>query len=233
MTRVGTTLSGWETRPSLPMATTAGARAERRYDEQAYRIAKRGVDVVLSLLLLVPAAPLMVLTAVLIRCTSRGPVLFRQVRAGLHGRPFVMYKFRSMVDDAQKRRSAMHALNELQGPVFKMRNDPRLTRVGRLLRRTSIDELPQLFNVLRGDMSLVGPRPLPLDEVVTHSPAERRRLEVLPGLTCLWQISGRCEIPYAEWMQLDLLYIENRSLALDLQILVRTVPAVLSGRGAY
>ncbi|HOM52571.1 MAG TPA: sugar transferase [Phycisphaerae bacterium] len=236
MTRAaGTSLSDWALRQPaevVPCAERVEVEAPA-WRERAYAIAKRVMDVTLAVLLLILTAPIMLCAAIAIRCTSKGPILFRQARAGLHGRPFTMYKFRSMIDGAEEWRPHMSFLNEVAGPVFKLRHDPRLTSVGRWLRRTSIDELPQLFNVLRGEMSLVGPRPLPLSEVKTGSPQECRRLDVLPGLTCLWQVSGRCEIPYDEWMQLDLLYIENRSLLLDLQILLRTIPAVLSCRGAY
>lgn len=235
MTRAGLSLSEWAMRQAegrVLLLECAEQAVPGRYPA-AYRITKRLIDVGLSLGLLVAAAPIMLAVAVAVRCTSRGPVLFRQLRAGLNGKPFTMYKFRSMMVGAQEWRPQLTLLNEIDGPVFKLRNDPRLTPVGRFLRRTSLDELPQLFNVLRGEMSLVGPRPLPLNEVMTGSPAERRRLEVCPGITCLWQISGRCEIPYREWMQLDLLYVQNRSLILDLQILLRTIPAVLSCRGAY
>lgn len=235
MTRAGLSLSEWAMRQAegrVLLLECAEQVVPSRY-EAAYRIAKRLIDVSLAFGMLVATAPIMLAVAVAVRCTSRGPVLFRQLRAGLNGKPFTMYKFRSMMVGAQEWRPQLTLLNEVDGPVFKLRNDPRLTPVGRFIRRTSLDELPQLFNVLRGEMSLVGPRPLPLDEVMTGSPAERRRLEVRPGLTCLWQISGRCEIPYREWMQLDLLYVQNRSLILDLQILLRTIPAVLSCRGAY
>lgn len=233
MARVGTTLADWALREQASIPFGDAAMRADNWPAAAYPAAKRMLDCLLAVLLVLLAAPLMLSAAIAIKCTSRGPVLFRQLRAGQHGRPFVMYKFRSMIDGAEERRPELAGLNEARGPVFKLRDDPRLTRVGRWLRRTSIDEFPQLFNVLRGEMSLVGPRPLPVDEAAAASPAERRRLEVLPGLTCLWQVSGRCEIPYEEWMQLDLLYIANRSLALDLGILLRTVPAVLSGRGAY
>lgn len=233
MARAATDLITWVSQQpvgslAIDQPVCAHSRAER-----AYVLAKHVLDPLAALLLLAVSAPLMLVVALAIKCTSRGPVFFRQARAGLHGRPFSIYKFRTMIDGAEEWRSHLEAINEAEGPVFKLRDDPRLTRIGRWLRRTSIDELPQLFNVLRGEMSLVGPRPLPLEEVVLGSPAERRRLDVLPGLTCLWQISGRCEIPYEEWMQLDLLYIQNRSLRLDLQIIWRTIPAVLSGRGAY
>ncbi len=230
MTRAGTSLTEWALQePQSPALATAPAQSRL----SVYLVSKRAIDVSLALTGIVLTAPLMLAAAIAIKCTSKGPVFFRQLRAGLNGRPFMMYKFRSMLHGAEEWRPYLASLNEAKGPVFKLRDDPRLTRVGRFLRRTSIDELPQLFNVLRGDMSLVGPRPLPLDEVMSASHAERRRLDVPPGLTCLWQISGRCEIPYAEWMQLDLLYIHNRSLGLDLQILLRTLPAVLSGHGAY
>lgn len=228
-------MTDWALRGVDPQATILdpGVLIKSGWRSSAYQLAKRTSDLLFSLAMLVAAAPVMLTAAVLIKATSRGPILFRQLRAGKQGQPFIMYKFRSMVQGAEEWRPDLSRLNEAEGPVFKLRHDPRLTWVGRILRRTSIDELPQLFNVLRGQMSLVGPRPLPMDEVMTGSPAERRRLDVLPGLTCLWQISGRCEIPYSEWMQLDLLYIQNRSFWLDLQILLRTIPAVLSCRGAY
>lgn len=235
MARVGTSLTDWALREPGSIAALADClpAAPPRATASTYIVLKRAIDCVLAVVMLALAAPVMLVAAAAVKCTSKGPVFFRQLRAGRGGRPFIVYKFRSMVDGAQEWRRQLSGLNELEGPVFKLRRDPRLTRVGRLLRRTSIDELPQLLNVLRGEMSLVGPRPLPLDELRASSPAERRRLDVLPGLTCLWQISGRCEIPYAEWMQLDLYYVQHRSLALDLQILLRTIPAVLSCRGAY
>jgi exopolysaccharide biosynthesis polyprenyl glycosylphosphotransferase len=178
--------------------------------------------------------PLMGLIALAIRLTSPGPVLFRQQRSGLHGRPFNMLKFRTMVTNAEQLKQELEALNEMSGPVFKLSNDPRVTRVGRFLRRWSLDELPQLFNVLRGEMSLVGPRPLPVAEVERFDdPADRRRLSVKPGLTCLWQVGGRNEVRcFKDWVRLDLEYIDHWSLWLDLKILARTIPAVLRGTGA-
>ncbi len=178
-------------------------------------------------------APMAVI-AVIIRFTSKGPVIFRQLRAGKYGKPFVMYKFRSMANDAEMRREELKAFNQMRGPVFKVDRDPRVTPVGRWLRRTSLDELPQLFNVLFGDMSLVGPRPLPVYEVERfEDTAQRRRLSVKPGMTCLWQISGRNEVvDFQEWVKLDLDYIDRWSLALDFEILLRTIPAVLFGLGA-
>jgi exopolysaccharide biosynthesis polyprenyl glycosylphosphotransferase len=197
-------------------------------------LAKQSLDFVgATVLLLVLAVPLL-LVALAIKLTSPGPVLFRQQRAGLNGRPFTMLKFRSMVTDAEQRKSELEALNEMTGPVFKVTNDPRITPIGRWLRKYSVDELPQLINVWRGEMSLVGPRPLPVDEVRRFDdPAHRRRLSVKPGLTCLWQVSGRNNLrDFQEWVRLDLEYIDNWSLWLDLRILARTVPVVLAGAGA-
>lgn len=180
------------------------------------------------------ALPAVILAAVAIRLTSPGPVFFRQKRAGRNGVPFTMYKLRTMYNGADDDKVLFRSLNSLPtGPCFKMKNDPRVTRIGRWLRRASIDELPQFWNVIRGDMSLVGPRPLPLDEVRVDTPDQRLRLSIKPGITCLWQISGRTEIPYHEWLALDAWYVRNRSALLDLQILIKTVPAVLSARGAY
>lgn len=196
--------------------------------------AKQAIDFLGALALLVLLAPLLLAVAVAIRLTSPGPVLFRQQRSGLNGHPFTMLKFRSMVSDAEQLRHELEALNEMSGPVFKVTKDPRITPLGRFLRKYSIDELPQLFNVLAGDMSLVGPRPLPVHEVQRFDdPAHRRRLSVKPGLTCLWQISGRNQVKdFREWVKLDLHYIDNWSLWLDLSILLRTVPVVLAGTGA-
>jgi exopolysaccharide biosynthesis polyprenyl glycosylphosphotransferase len=199
-------------------------------------VGKRMIDVFGSglLLLLLFVVPVIPLAALAIKLTSRGPVLFRQERSGLNGRPFVMLKFRSMTTDAEQRKHEFEALNEMSGPVFKIANDPRITPVGRFLRKFSIDELPQLFNVLKGEMSLVGPRPLPVGEVARFDDlAHRRRLSVKPGLTCLWQISGRSEVTdFKEWVRLDLEYIDNWSLLLDLKILLLTVPVVFTGSGA-
>ena len=176
----------------------------------------------------------MAITALTIRITSPGPIIFRQRRAGKHGKPFVMYKFRSMTDDAEMRRAELEPFNQMSGPVFKVESDPRITRFGHWLRRSSFDELPQLVNVLMGDMSLVGPRPLPLYEVEKfENTAQRRRLSVKPGLTCLWQISGRNQVrDFGDWVRLDLDYIDRWSLALDFKILLRTIPAVILGLGA-
>jgi exopolysaccharide biosynthesis polyprenyl glycosylphosphotransferase len=183
--------------------------------------------------LAIVAIPLL-LVAVLVKLTSPGPIFFRQQRSGLNGRPFILYKFRTMVTNAEQMKHELAAMNEMSGPVFKLTNDPRITPLGRFLRKFSIDEFPQLFNVLRGEMSLVGPRPLPVDEVKRfHDLAHRRRLSVKPGLTCLWQISGRNNVKdFKDWVRLDLEYIDNWSLWLDCKILCRTVPVVLIGLGA-
>jgi lipopolysaccharide/colanic/teichoic acid biosynthesis glycosyltransferase len=203
-------------------------------DEGAYlRAGKRIVDVIGAALALLVLAPVVLVLAIIIRITTHGPVFYRSKRIGRGGREFTFYKLRSMVNGADRHRHHLSHLNECDGPVFKISRDPRVTVVGRLLRTTSLDELPQLWNVIWGDMSLVGPRP-PLPEEVSHyQPWQMRRLEVRPGLTCLWQISGRSRIGFEEWMRLDLEYINRRSFRLDLQILLRTIPAVLSQEGAY
>jgi exopolysaccharide biosynthesis polyprenyl glycosylphosphotransferase len=194
--------------------------------------AKRAIDLCLALVLFVVTLPIQLLAAVAILLSSGTPVLFRQVRCGLSGRHFTLVKFRTMEPGSEERLAEISHLNEMTGPVFKAKRDPRLTRVGRLLRRLSIDELPQLWNVIVGDMSLVGPRPPLPDEVSRYEPWQRRRLSMKPGLTCLWQVSGRSELDFDRWMALDLKYIDTWSPLLDLKILLKTVPAVLSGRGA-
>ena len=193
---------------------------------------KRVFDVLLASTALLILSPLIAIAAIAIKLDSPGPVLFRQKRCGLNGRIFDVLKLRSMHLDAEKRRADLVALNEMDGPVFKIRNDPRITRVGRWLRRLSIDELPQLWNVVRGEMSLVGPRPPIPGEVDEYDVGQRRRLSMRPGITCLWQVAGRNTIGFAEWVQLDLEYIDRWSLLLDTKILLRTLPAVLKGTGA-
>lgn len=197
-------------------------------------IVKQAIDITGAIALIVLTSPLLLWAALRIKFTSPGPILFRQRRCGLNGRPFTMLKFRTMTTDAEQRKAELAALNEMTGPVFKVTHDPRVTPTGRWLRKFSIDEFPQLINVLRGEMSLVGPRPLPVDEVERFDdPAHRRRLSVKPGLTCLWQVSGRNNVcDFKEWVRLDLEYIDNWSLWLDLKILCRTVPVVLVGTGA-
>ncbi len=197
------------------------------------RVLKRILDFTLALTLLVIYSPLFAVVAILIKLTSRGPVFFVQERIGLNKRKFRLLKFRTMVVDAEKRMAELEHLNEASGPVFKIKNDPRVTRLGRLLRRTSIDEFPQLINVFRGDMSMVGPRPLPVRDVNGFNQEwQRRRFSVIPGITCLWQINGRNNVDFDRWMQLDLYYIDHWSLWLDLKILLKTVPAVIKGSGA-
>lgn len=197
------------------------------------RLFKRLLDVVGSAIGLLVLSPLLLLMAVAIRVDSHGPVIFSQPRVGRGGRLFRVYKFRTMVEDAEQLKDQVRHLNEAEGPMFKIRNDPRVTRVGRFLRRTSLDELPQLWNTLRGDMSLVGPRPALPDEVADYADWHRKRLATAPGITGLWQISGRSDLPFDEMVLLDIYYIENWSPLLDLSILLRTVPRVLAGSGAY
>jgi exopolysaccharide biosynthesis polyprenyl glycosylphosphotransferase len=197
-------------------------------------VVKQMVDLGGGLALLAVFSVPMLAAAIAIKLTSPGPIFFRQQRAGLNGKPFVMYKFRSMVSDAEQLKQELAALNEMSGPVFKVTNDPRVTPVGRFLRKYSIDEFPQLFNVLRFEMSLVGPRPLPIDEVKRFDDrSHRRRLSVKPGLTCTWQVSGRNNVTdFKEWVRMDLDYIDRWSLARDCKILWRTIWVVLSGKGA-
>ncbi|HSP17445.1 MAG TPA: sugar transferase [Thermoanaerobaculia bacterium] len=194
--------------------------------------AKRLLDVCVSLLILAIAMPVILIAGLAIKLTSPGSILFKQERIGLNGRIFTLYKFRTMIEDAHERRGEVTHLNEMTGPVFKAKDDPRVTSVGRWLRKFSFDEIPQLWNVLKGDMSLVGPRPPIPEEVASYHRWHRRRLSMKPGLTCLWQVSGRNNVDFDRWMQLDLDYIDNWSPTLDLKILLRTIPAVLSGKGA-
>ncbi|MBI2527807.1 MAG: sugar transferase [Candidatus Rokubacteria bacterium] len=195
-------------------------------------LAKRAMDLAVGGTMLLACAPVMLVAAALIKLSSTGPVIFRQTRAGLHGRAFTMYKFRTMVAGAEALLPAFASRSVTGGPVFKDPRDVRITPVGRLLRRCSLDELPQLINVLKGEMSLVGPRPLPVREAVAVSDAHRRRFRMKPGLTCLWQVNGRSEVKYAAWMNYDLQYVDTWSVWLDAKLLLRTIPAVLSGRGA-
>ena len=196
-------------------------------------VVKRLLDVSLALAILVVVSPVMLIATLLIKLTSPGPVFFTQKRVGHGKRRFTIYKFRTMIVDAESNIRLLEHRNEMSGPVFKIKNDPRITRIGKLLRKTSIDELPQLINVLKGDMSLVGPRPLPLrDYEGFRKDWHLRRFSVRPGITCLWQVSGRSSLPFEKWMELDLQYIDQWSLWLDLQILAKTIPAVLKGAGA-
>jgi exopolysaccharide biosynthesis polyprenyl glycosylphosphotransferase len=194
---------------------------------------KRIFDFLLSLFLLTVFSPLLLVSVVLIKSSSPGPAFFVQERVGLNKRRFRLYKFRTMIADAEKKLAELEDLNEMSGPVFKIKNDPRITPIGKFFRRTSIDELPQLYNVLIGDMSLVGPRALPVrDYNGFDQDWHRRRFSVRPGITCLWQINGRNNIPFGKWMELDLEYIDKWSLWLDFKILLKTIPAVILARGA-
>jgi exopolysaccharide biosynthesis polyprenyl glycosylphosphotransferase len=195
-------------------------------------VIKRIIDVVLSGIGLIVAAPLMLILAIIIKLTSKGPVFFGQERVGLNGRKFTMYKFRSMVQDAETLKAQLAHLNEMSGPVFKIRNDPRVTPIGHFLRNTSLDELPQLWNVFKQDMSLVGPRPPLPNEVNLYDPKHRKRISVRPGITCIWQISGRNNVDFEEWMKMDAEYVDNWNLALDAKILLKTIPVVLGRKGA-
>jgi exopolysaccharide biosynthesis polyprenyl glycosylphosphotransferase len=191
------------------------------------------MDIIIASVLLVLTYPLFLLISLLVKLSSPGPIFFRQVRVGRDQMRFHAYKFRSMKSSAEEEAPKLISLNEATWPLFKMKNDPRVTTVGRFLRRTSLDELPQLINVLRGEMSLVGPRPPTPQEVEQYNAWQLRRLEVTPGITGLWQVSGRSDLPFDEMVMLDLYYISNWSLTLDFKILLRTIPAVISGRGAY
>jgi lipopolysaccharide/colanic/teichoic acid biosynthesis glycosyltransferase len=215
---------GADTIPDLDFVVPAG---------RGYRAGKRAADIVLAtagLVLLLPLLPAIVL---LIKLDSPGAIFFRQKRVGLGGRLFTCFKFRSMVENAESLKPDLAALNEATGPAFKIRQDPRITPIGAFLRRSSLDEVPQLVNVLRGDMSIVGPRPQIPAEVELYEQWHRRRLEVKPGITCLWQVSGRSQVGFDEWMRLDLEYVRRRCTQLDVKILLATLPAVIARKGAY
>ena len=230
----------------LPNADALGLRVSnpdrfaRNFEDPAfpiktvsYGMAKRAFDIVMTSAILLVLWPVMLAIAIAIKVTSRGPMVFKQVRVGEGGRHFWCYKFRSMCADAEDRKKELMHLNEASGPVFKIKRDPRITRIGALIRKTSLDELPQLFNVLKGDMSLVGPRPPIPSEVALYGPRERQRLAVRPGLTCIWQVSGRSNVSFDHWVELDLLYIDTMSLGTDIRILFQTIPAVVKGSGAH
>jgi len=199
----------------------------------SYRLIKRYFDIFVSSLALLLLLPLFMLVAAAVKIDSYGPAFYSQTRVGEGGREFKIFKFRAMKQGAEEQLHELMAQNEADGPVFKMKHDPRLTRVGKFIRKTSIDELPQLFNVLTGDMSLVGPRPALPGEVARYTPYQKQRISVIPGITCIWQISGRSNVSFDEWVELDLKYIRERNMILDLMILILTIPAVISGRGAY
>ncbi len=214
----------FQAKPAIVFSTTP--------DSDTCLLLKDITDRLFTLVGIILILPLMLSLALLIKLTSKGPVFFKQERCGLNGRKFTMFKFRTMVEDADQMKDLLAEKNEMDGPVFKITNDPRLTKVGKFLRKFSLDELPQLFNVLRGDMSLVGPRPPLPKEVSQYDPWQRRKLSMKPGLTCLWQINGRNNINFERWMKMDLEYIDNWSLWLDTKILLKTVPAVILGTGA-
>lgn len=215
----------------LPLYPTY-APAERRIS-RTYLFIKRIMDIVLSTIGLILCIPLFIVVAIAIKLDSPGPVIFKQERVGKDGKKFVMYKFRTMVVNAEDLLDKLIDKNEATGPVFKIREDPRITKVGKWLRRTSIDELPQLWNVLKGDMSLVGPRP-PLErEVIQYDSYQQQRLLVKPGITCYWQVNGRSNVSFDEWVELDLKYIREQSLWTDIKLLFKTVGAVLRKDGAY
>jgi lipopolysaccharide/colanic/teichoic acid biosynthesis glycosyltransferase len=193
---------------------------------------KRTIDLVTASFALIVFSPVLVAIGLAIRISDGGPILFRQRRAGLGGRPFTIFKFRTMVIDAEKKKAQLRPASEQDGPAFKIKHDPRITRLGRLLRESSLDELPQLVNVVKGDMSLVGPRPLPVEESDQCDPWHRRRLDVTPGLTCIWQVKGRCKVTFANWCRMDRAYIGRRSLWQDIKLILLTVPSVLRRRGA-
>lgn len=200
---------------------------------KSYLLLKRIGDVVFSVMGLIILSPLMLIVSILILLEDESPVLFLQERNGLNNKIFTMYKFRSMIKKAPEMRGTLNCYNELDGPAFKMKADPRITKVGRFIRKTSIDELPQLINIIKGEMSLVGPRPLPTYETAQCNDYQLQRLLVKPGLTCYWQISGRNDVSFDEWIEMDLKYIEDASVFTDIKILLMTVKAVLTEKGAY
>ena len=222
-----------QTHTELALRVFTGELVQRQPRSTVARIAKRTIDLVGSVLGLVVLAPIFVLVVVAVKLSSRGPALFIQERCGLGGTIFRFYKFRTMVEDAELRKAELEHLNEMHGPVFKIERDPRITRLGAVLRKTSLDELPQLWNVLKGDMSLVGPRPPMPDEVATYNAHQLQRLGVIPGITGLWQVSGRSTIAdFETWLALDLEYARRWSIWLDLRIMMKTIVVVILARGA-
>lgn len=215
--------------------TAEDSQAEVRNadDKTVYRCLKRMADVTLSTAALVVLSPVFLVTALAIYMEDGGPVIFVQERNGLHGKVFRMYKFRSMCKNAPKLHQKLLEKNELDGPAFKIKDDPRVTRVGKFIRRTSIDELPQLINVIRGEMSIVGPRPLPTYETEKCTSYQKQRLQVKPGLTCYWQVCGRSDVPFDEWIEMDLRYIREEGLKTDIILILKTVKQVIAGIGAY
>ena len=220
--------------PIYELRTAPASPANRLIRASALqRAAKRFIDVSVTALAVTLLAPVYLAVALAVKLSSPGPVFYRHTRVGRDGRVFSFLKFRSMYVDADKRRADLEEMNEADGPIFKMKNDPRVTPVGHFIRRMSLDELPQLFHVLSGHMSLVGPRPHLPEEVAEYGPLDFRRLTVQPGITCIWQVSGRSDLDFDTWVALDLEYIDTWSMWLDFKLLAKTVPAVLTGRGAY
>ncbi|WP_297631082.1 sugar transferase [uncultured Clostridium sp.] len=202
-------------------------------DLKVYEVVKRTADVVLSVIGLIILSPILLIVAIAIKLESKGPLIFAQDRVGKDKRNFKMYKFRSMVVNAEEIKKKLKHKNEMSGPMFKMKNDPRITKVGKFIRKTSIDELPQLINVIKGDMSLVGPRPSLPDEVKEFEPWMMRRFEVKPGLTCYWQVGGRNEIEFEDWMKLDIKYVENRSVSEDIKLIFKTFFVLFGDKNAH
>ena len=207
--------------------------SESSVEFSLYEVVKRLIDVVCSFLGVLVLSPLFIIIAIIIKMTSKGPVFFSQKRVGKNGKEFDMYKFRSMVINAEELKEKLAAQNEMSGPMFKMKDDPRVTKVGKFIRKTSIDELPQLFNVLKGDMSLVGPRPSLPKEVAQFEDWMYRRLEVKPGLTCYWQVSGRNNIDFEDWMKLDIKYVDERSTWIDIKLIFKTVGVLFGDKNAH
>ncbi len=201
--------------------------------KHVYQVIKRGFDITASIVGLILLAPLFLVVAIMIKREDGGPIFFIQERTGLNNKPFKMYKFRTMCENAAEMHKFLLEQNELDGPAFKMKEDPRITRIGKFLRHTSIDELPQLLNILKGEMSVVGPRPLPVYETDQMTDYQNTRHLVKPGLTCYWQVMGRTEVPFEEWMELDQKYLEKRSVATDIGLIVMTFRALTAGDGAY
>lgn len=210
-----------------------GIESESSMEFSLYEVIKRLIDVVCSFLGVLVLSPLFIIIAIIIKTTSKGPVFFSQKRVGKNGKEFEMYKFRSMVVNAEELKEKLAAQNEMSGPMFKMKDDPRVTKVGKFIRKTSIDELPQLWNVLKGDMSLVGPRPSLPKEVAQFEEWMYRRLEVKPGLTCYWQVSGRNNIDFEDWMKLDIKYVDERSSWIDIKLIFKTVGVLFGDKNAH
>lgn len=213
--------------------THLGVENESTRGFSFYEVIKRVIDVVCSFIGVLVLSPLFIIIAIIIKFTSKGPVFFSQRRVGRDGKEFKMYKFRSMVVNAEELKEKLVAQNEMSGPMFKMKDDPRVTRIGKFIRKTSIDELPQLWNVLKGDMSLVGPRPSLPKEVAQFEDWMYRRLEVKPGLTCYWQVSGRNNIDFEDWMKLDIKYVDERNLWIDIRLIFKTVGVLFGDKNAH